>query len=74
MSERVLISHDKDADIEALQAALRSAGAVSVAPVESLPDTLLANVDTGDADAFVAHASTLAGVRNAERDRMRYSS
>jgi hypothetical protein len=74
MSERVLISHDKDVDLAALRAALRSAGAASVAPIESLPDTLLANVDAGDADAFVASASALAGVRNAERDRMRYSS
>jgi hypothetical protein len=74
MSERVLISHQRDADVVALDAALRSAGATSVAPIEALPDTLLAMVDTEHADAFVARASSLAGVRNAERDRMRYSS
>ena len=74
MAERILISHVSGADVAALDASLRVAGAATVAPIESLPDTLLATVDADDADAFVARASELAGVRHAERDRMRYSS
>lgn len=74
MNERVLISHESDADLGLLGAALQHAGAATIEPIESLPDTLLAIVDKGDVDAFVGRARGLAGVRHAERDRMRYSS
>jgi len=74
LSERMLISHDSGADRAALTDALRAAGAVSVSPIESLPDTLLAIVEDADAERFLARAQELAGVRHAERDRLRYSS
>jgi len=74
MSERVVISHDSGADRAVLEAALRAAGAISVGVVDSLPDTLLATVEDVDVDRFVERARHLAGVRHAERDRLRYSS
>ena len=72
--ERVLVSHTGDADVGALRTALQGAGAATVEPVESLPDTLLATVDGSDVDAFVRRAAALPGVRNAERDQMRFTS
>jgi hypothetical protein len=74
MNERVLISLEKNADSGLLAAALRRAGAGTIEPIESLPDTLLAMVDEEDVDAFLERARDLAGVRHAERDSMRYSS
>jgi len=69
-----LISHDSGADRAVLQAALRAAGAISVDAIESLPDTLLVTVEDSDVDRFLERAQGLAGVRHAERDRLRYSS
>lgn len=74
MSERVVISLEPRADRAVIEAALRAAGAMSVDAFESLPDTLLATVEEADADRFVGRAQQLAGVRHAERDRLRYSS
>lgn len=74
MSERAVISYASGADAAALRAALRDAGAATVEPIASLPDTLLATVDAGAIDAFLRRAAALPGVRAAERDEMRSTS
>lgn len=74
MEQRVIISLDKDAEVETVSAALAQAGAVTVAPIAALDDTLLATLDDCDVEAFVARVRALPGVRHAEPDRMRYSS
>ena len=68
VSVRYLVTVDPDADTGAVEAALRDAGAESVAaPAPELPDVFIATVDESVAD-YADRVRGVSGVRVAERD------
>ena len=74
MADRILISLDAGADVLTVTRSLRAEGAHHVEPLETIPDVLVALVDETDSEAFLRKARQVAGVRNVERDQMRFSS
>jgi hypothetical protein len=74
MADRILISLDAGADVSTVMRLLRAGGANHVEPIETIPDVLVALVDETDSEAFLGKARQVAGVRNVERDQMRFSS
>lgn len=74
MKHRIIISLTKGADAASVTRALLALGADEVTPMEAMPDVLVAIADDRVADSVVKEANSLAGVRRAEFDQMRFTS
>lgn len=71
MSERIIIGLDAKASTDGAIRQLIDLGAASAAPIEGIPNAILAYVEADRAEEFIRSALEIPGVRHAERDQMR---